>query len=448
MTAIPHAHALGDGHHDPDPRLRETLDRVQRPALLAAGGGVILLFVGLLVHSAQAFFQAYLYAYLFWTGIALGCFSILMLAHLVGGTWGVVIRRPLEAGASLLPLMAVLFVPVAIGMWWAHLYEWTDPRWRDAHNNHLMSFKLFWLSPGFFVARAAIYFALWIVLMLVINRLGDEQDRTGDPTIFRRLQQLSGPGIVLYVGTMTLAAVDWAMSLDPDWVSTIWGLLFVVSQALGTMALVIALLALLSERRPFAGVVSIPIFHDLGNLLMAFTMLWAYIHFSQFLLIWGANIPEEATYYVARTQAGWKYLVLFMIVFHFFIPFVLLLWRRTKRNVRALAAVATWIVALRLVDLFWLLGPSFAHETSAHASRQVAQAAADGHAAPATQQVAETVVHHGGWWHAWMFPAAAAAIGGLFVFAFVWQLKRRPLLPLHDPRLEALAAARAAGGHH
>jgi hypothetical protein len=334
--------------------------------------------------------------------------------------------------------MALLFLPVVLGMWKGNLYKWTDPQWRASHNTHLMAFKLAWLSKGWFVLRTVVYFAIWIGLTLVMNRWGDEQDRTADPRIFRRLQQISGPGIVLYVGTMTLAAVDWAMSLDPDWLSTIWGLLFVVAQALGTMAMVIALLALLSERRPFAGVVTIPIFHDLGNLLMAFVMLWAYLSFSQYLLIWQANIAEEAPYYLARTHAGWKYVVLFVILFHFFIPFILLLWRRTKRNVRTLAALAGWIVLMRLVDLFWVVAPSFGHEVSAHGSRAVAAAAAEGH--PPADVLS--------WWHAWMYPAAAAAIGGLFVFAFIWQLKRRPLLPLHDPRLEALAAAGADGGHH
>lgn len=434
MTAVPvHTPGIGNGHEDHDPRLKESLDRVQRPALLAAAAGIILLVIGLFIHSAQAFFQAYLYAYLFWAGIALGCFSILMLAHLVGGTWGAVIRRPLESGARLLPLMAVLFVPVVLGMLKGDLYEWTDQAWRHSHNTELMRFKLWWLSEAGFIVRSVIYFTIWIVISLIINRWGDEQDRTGDPRLFRRLQQFSGPGIVLYVGTMTLAAVDWAMSLDPDWLSTIWGLLFVVAQALGTMAMVIALLALLAERRPFAGMVGIPVFHDLGNLLMAFTMLWAYISFSQYLIIWSANIAEEAPWYVARTHTGWKYLILFLIIFHFFVPFLLLLWRRTKRNVRALAAVAASIALLRLVDLFWVVAPSFGHDGHGHGSHALAEAAGEGHA-PA---------HVLSWWHAWMYPAAAAAIGGLFVFAFIWQLKRRPLLPLHDPRLQALAA----GGH-
>jgi hypothetical protein len=441
VTAVPaHTHAFGpgDGRGDRDELLDRTLDRVQRPALLAAAVGIILLVAGIFVHNSRAFFQAYLYAYLFWTGIALGCFSILMLAHLVGGTWGAVIRRPLESGARLLPLMALLFIPVALGMWNGKLYEWTDPQWRAAHDTPLMAFKLAWLSRGWFLVRTVIYFAVWIGLTLLMNRLGDEQDRTGDPTIFRRLQRLSGPGIVLYVGTMTLAAVDWAMSLEADWLSTIWGLLFVVAQALGSMAMVIALLALLVDRRPFAGVVTIPIFHDLGNLLMAFVMLWAYLSFSQYLLIWQANIAEEVTHYVARTHAGWKYLILFLIVFHFFIPFLLLLWRQTKRNPRALALLAGWIVAMRLIDLFWVVAPSFGHETSGQGSDAVAKSAAEGHG-PADVL---------SWWHAWMYPAAAAAIGGLFVCAFVWQLRRRPLLPLHDPRLQALAAAGAAGGHH
>jgi hypothetical protein len=297
-----------------------------------------------------------------------------------------------------------------------------------------MQFKLWWLSPAGFVIRAAIYFGIWIGIAFRLNRWGDEQDRTGDPLLFRRMQTFSGPGLVVYVATMTLAAFDWAMSLDPDWVSTIWGLLFVVAQALGTLAMVIALLALLADRRPFAGVLSIPIFHDLGNLLMAFTMLWAYISFSQYLLIWSANIPEEASYYVARTNAGWKYVALFLVIFHFFIPFLLLLWRKTKRTVRWLAVVAGWLVVMRLVDLFWVIGPSFAAHGPGHGSRSLAVAAAEG---------SPGVAPHG-WWYAWMFPAAAAAIGGLFVFAFVWQLRRRPLLPLNDPRLQALSA----GGHH
>lgn len=446
MTAVP-AHNVhhGDGHGagrgvahghnfgERDPRIDEMLDRVKRPALIAAIVGVVLLILGLFIHGAQGFFQAYLYAYLFWTGIALGCFSILLLAHLVGGTWGAVIRRPLESGARLLPLMALLFIPILFGM--GSLYEWTHKEWIDAHSGDLMWFKRTWLSTPFFILRTVIYFAIWIILSLLINRWGDEQDRTGDPRIFRRMQQFAGPGLVLYVVTMTLAAFDWAMSLDPDWFSTIWGLLFVVAQALGTMALTIALLATLADRRPFAGVVSIPIFHDLGNLLMAFTMLWAYISLSQYLIIWSANLAEEAPYYVARTQTGWKYVALFLVVFHFFVPFLLLLWRRTKRNVRALATVAAWIAVLRLVDLFWVLGPSFGHEGPGHGAADLAHAAGEGDAAV-----------HGlhGWWHAWMYPAAAAAIGGLFIFAFIVQLKRRPLLPLHDPRLHALAA----GGHH
>ena len=438
MSAVPtHAVLRGDGHggerhDDRDPGMDEVLSRVQRPALLAAAAGLVLLFVGLFIHKSQAFFQAYLFAYLFWTGIALGCFSILMLAHLVGGTWGAVIRRPLESGARLLPLMAVLFIPVILGM--GSLYEWTHDEWRQGHAGELMRFKLWWLSEAGFIIRSVIYFGVWIGLTLLLNRWGDEQDRTGDPRIFRRMQQFSGPGLVLYVATMTLAAFDWAMSLDPDWFSTIWGLLFVVAQALGTMALVIALLAMVADRRPFAGVLSIPIFHDLGNLLMAFTMLWAYISLSQYLIIWSANIAEETPYYVARTQTGWKYVALFLVIFHFFVPFLLLLWRRTKRSVKGLAAVATWIAVLRLVDLFWVIGPSFGSEGGHHGSRPLADAAAAGH------NVGE--LH--GWWHAWMYPAAAAAIGGLFVFAFVWQLKRRPLLPLHDPRLQALAV----GGHH
>lgn len=433
MPAPALGHSDLPGREDRDPRINEIFSRVQRPALLAAVAGFVLLVIGGFIHHKQAFFQAYLYAYLFWTGISLGSLSILMLAHLVGGNWGAVIRRPLESATRLLPLMALLFIPILFGM--HELYEWTHADWRASHAGELMRFKLWWLSTGGFIIRTAAYFVVWIGLMLVISRWGDEQDRTADPRIFRKLQQFSAPGLVLYVATMTLAAFDWAMSLDPDWLSTIWGLLFVISQALGTMAIVIAVLGALSSRKPLAGVVSIPIFHDLGNLLMAFTMLWAYLSLSQYLIIWSANLAEEAPYYVARTQAGWKYVALFLVVFHFFVPFLLLLWRRTKRNVRGLAAVATWIAVLRLVDLFWVIGPSFGHHGPHLGSTSLAKAnGANG--------AGVDELH--GWWHAWMYLAAIAAIGGIFVFAFIRQLKRRPVLPLNDPRLKALAA----GGHH
>ena len=430
MTSVP-AHTLRPGHPHGDGAaadVADVLDRVRRAALLAAAAGIALLLVGLLVHRGRAFFQSYLYAYVFWTGLALGCFALLMLQHLVGGAWGAVIQRPLEAGSRLLPLMALLFLPLALPvlMGKPYLYEWLEQPWRDAHA--AMGFKLWYLSRAGFVVRTVIYFAVWIVLAALLNGWSARQDRDADPRTALRMQLLSGPGLVLYVVTVSLAVVDWVMSLSPDWYSTLFGLLFVVGQVLGTLAVVVVLLSMIGPRRPMHGVLAIGHYHDLGNLLLAFTMLWAYLSFSQYLIIWSGNIAEETPYYYARTLTGWKYVALLLVMFHFFVPFVLLLWRRTKRNVGWLAKVAAGLLVMRLVDLFWVLGPSFARE-GAHGS-----SAAGGHGAHAAAH---------GWWHVWMFPAAAAGIGGVWVLAFVWQLRRRPLLPLNDARLAA-----AAGGHH
>jgi hypothetical protein len=411
MSSNPAANLRGNpGHgHDDGPAtdVADVLDRLRRIALLAAGAGIGLLLFGLLVHRGRAFFQSYLYAYVFWTGLALGCFALLMLQHLVGGAWGAVIQRPLEAGARLLPLMALLFLPLALTVAFGrpYLYEWLDQPWRDKHAN--LHFKLWYLSRGGFLLRAVIYFVVWTALAWVLNGWSARQDRSADPRVGRQMQFISGPGLVLYVVTVSLAAVDWVMSLSPDWYSTIFGLLWVVGQVLATLAVMVALLAMLAGRRPLSGVLAVGHFHDLGNLLLAFVMLWAYLSFSQFLIIWSGNIADETPYYYARTRTGWKYVALLLVMFHFFVPFILLLWRRTKRSPRTLTMVAAALLVMRLVDLFWVMGPSFIQNSPAHFR----------------------------WWHGWMFPAAAAGMGGIWVLAFVWQLRRRPLLPLNDPRI-------------
>lgn len=472
MSSIPardirvsNGRARGDGN-GAAADVADVLDRLRRIALIAAGAGLGLLLLGLLIHEAPAFFQAYLYAYVFWTGLALGCFALLMLQHLVGGAWGAVIQRPLEAGTRLLPLMALLFVPLALMVAFRghYLYEWLEQPWRDARAN--MHFKLWYLSRGAFLVRALIYFVLWIGLASILNRWSARQDATADPLISRRLQLLSGPGLAIYVITVSLAIVDWVMSLTPDWYSTLFGLLFVVGQVLSTLAVMVSVLALLAGRRPFHGVVAMGHFHDLGNLLLAFVMLWAYLSFSQFLIIWSGNIAEETPYYYARTQTGWRYAALLLVMFHFFVPFVLLLWRRTKRSIRPLTMVAAALLVMRLIDLFWVIGPSLprdgghghgndrgtyaAADAAARGTTATTQAAEGAATAPATAEATSShgpqgahAEGHGGWWHVWMFPAAAAGLGGVWVLAFVSQLRRRPLLPLNDPRL----AAGVAGAH-
>jgi hypothetical protein len=337
-------------------------------------------------------------AYLFWTGIALGCFAIVMLHHMVGGGWGFVIRRLLESGTRTIPLMAVLFLPLFLGL--HDLYEWTHSE--VVSNDEVLQHKSPYLNVTSFSIRAAAYFAIWMIGAYFLNKWSLEQDRTADRALTRRLQILSGPGLVVYGATVTFASVDWAMSLEPHWFSTIYGIVFMVGQGLATLAFMIIALALLANRKPLSDVVSPQHFHDLGNLMLAFVMLWAYVVFSQFLIIWSGNLPEEIPWYLRRTEGGWQWIAIMLAVFHFALPFVLLLSRGTKRKVRALAMVAVAMIFMRLIDMFWLVAPAHRTGLSIH----------------------------------WLDVAAPIGIGGIWVAAFVWQLKGKALLPIYDPRLE------------
>ncbi len=374
------------------------LDRLQRRALLVGAVGLALCFGGLAVSPVQ-FLQSYLQAYLFWIGIALGCLALLMLHHLVGGAWGFRVRRLLEAGTRTFPLLAVLLVPLLLGL--GSLYPWARPE--EVAAEELLQHKSLYLNVPFFVLRAVVYFAVWMLLAAFLNRWSLEQDRTGDRSLARRLQGLSGPGLVLYGLTVTFSAIDWVMSLEPRWYSTIYGMLFMAGQGLEALAFVIVVAHLLGRRNPLSDVASPAHFHDLGNLLLTFLMLWAYMAFSQFLIIWAENLTEEIPWYLHRTAGGWQGIAVALIILQFALPFVLLLSRATKRNSGALAAAATVILLMRYVDLFWLVAPAF---------------------------------HPAGLRVHWMDAAAPLGIGGLWISAFLWRLKQMPLLPLHDPRME------------
>jgi Ni/Fe-hydrogenase subunit HybB-like protein len=241
-----------------------------------------------------------------------------------------------------------------------------------------------------------------------LNRWSAEQDKTGERRLTSKLQGLSGPGLVLYGLTVTFAAVDWAMSLDPEWFSTMYGLLFMAGQGLAGMAFVIAVMVLLSQRAPMNEVIKPSHLHDLGKLMLAFLMIWAYFAFSQFLIIWAGNLPEEIPYYVRRLQSSWKYVGLALIVLHFALPFVLLLSRDLKRNGRTLSVVAIGVIVMRYVDLIWLTGPE---------------------------------LHEGRFALGWMDLMLLAGIGGVWLWFFATELNRRPLLPIRDPEIESVFAS-------
>ena len=340
-------------------------------------------------------FRSYLIAYLFWLGIALGCLPILMLHHLVGGTWGFVIRRVLEAGTRTLPLMLVLFVPILFGI--HSLYEWSHPD--VVAVDTALQAKRAYLNIPFFIVRAALYFAAWIATAYLLNRWSAEQDATGDPRLLRRFQLLSAVGIVLYSLTLTFASIDWGMSVDPHWFSTIYGMLFIVGQALTALALVIRIAVPLSESPPLAGHMNASVFQDLGNLLLAFVMLWAYISFSQYLIIWSGNLPEEIPWYVRRGANGWQWVAAALALFQFALPFLLLLARSNKRNKVVLGWIASGVLLMRWMDIYWLIAPSFWPSARIH--------------------VFDVVLF--------------LMIGGMWFFVFWGELQKRALLPLRDP---------------
>ena len=384
---------------------------IARARTLALAVGALffaLLIFGLLVDRAQ-FFHAYLVGFIFWIGITVGSLALLMLQHLTGGAWGLIIRRVLEAATRTLPLMLILFIPVLAGL--NQIYPWTDRAAMD-QVPALREKAAHYLYPAFFTARAVIFFALWLLLAWLFNSLSLKQDRTADPKLRKRMEMLSGPGLGLLILTITFAAIDWVMSLDPAWYSTIYGLIFVASWSLSALAFGILVMSWLEKRAPMDRVVRTSHFHDWGNLLLTMVMLWTYFAFSQYLIIWSGNLPEETVWYVERTHGGWGVIALGIVILQFAFPFVTLLSRAAKKSPQKLAVLAVVILAMRIVDVIWLVEPSFNREHF-HLS--------------------------------WMDLVAPIAIGGLWIATFAWQLERRSRVPINDPQLEQALTAHA--GH-
>jgi hypothetical protein len=376
---------------------------LRRFELRALGAGIAAsALCGLVaIYDRPQFFRSYLLGYLFWMAIPLGGLAVLMLHHVTGGGWGLLIRRPLEAAARTLPLLALLLAPLLFGL--RELYPWASPDAVAA--DEVLRHKSSYLNVPGFVLRAVFYFAVWGLLAFCLSRWSLMQDRENDLRATRRLQRISGPGLVLALLTITFASVDWVMSLDPHWFSTIFGFLLIAGDVLAALAFGVCVVALLARYRPLCEFASPARLHDLGNLILTFVLLWAYMAFSQYLIIWLGNLPEESAWYVVRTRAGWTVVPALLIGFHFALPFALLLARRTKRALPRLTAVAGLLLFMRLVDLFWLLAPGF------HPARPR--------------------IH-------WMDLAAPVAIGGFWLAVFSWQLRVRPLLPLNDPGMAVL----------
>lgn len=280
-------------------------------------------------------FHSYLFAYLVFLGIALGCLGLLLVHSLTGGEWGKASRGALQAGADTLPWLALLFVPILFGL--RQIYPWMNPA--RLAGSEALAHKQFYFQPSFFVLRAIVYFFLWSI---IARRQ-------------RRSAAGSGVGLLIYVLTVSFASFDWVMSLEPQWSSSIYGAMLMVGDVLSALAFVILVLS----RRAAAEPIPEDVAHDLGNLTLAFVMLWAYMALSQYLIIWSANLPEEIGWYLARQRGGWQFVAIILILFLFALPFLLLLARQRKRKLASLARVAALILVARVIDVFWLTVPDF-----------------------------------------------------------------------------------------
>lgn len=380
--------------------LRSQLDRIQQTALAIGLGGVGLTVVTFFMFGPAQFFQSYLLSYVFWIQLSLGGLGLLMIHNLTGGYWGFTIKRTLEASAMSLPVMILLFVPLIFGL--ETLYAWADAEQVAA--SELIQHKTPYLNVPFFLARTALYFLVWMGLAYFVTRWSRRQDETANPDLTRRSAILSGPGLVIFVLVGTFAAFDWSMSIEPKWFSSIYGAVFLVSSGLAMFCLAIIFNRFLARRsETLAKVATTDRFNDLGNLLLAFLALWAYTSFSQFLIIWSANLPEEIEWYLHRSEHGWAPVIAIIMIFHFAVPFLLLISRRAKRSRITLTSIAWLIILMRLVELFWLLMPAWRYQSFFVNPMDI------------------------------ILPIT---IGGFWMASFVWQLKNRSLVPLHDPRLK------------
>jgi hypothetical protein len=380
----------------------EELRDVQRLALIAGLAGVGLSVIGALIDPTQ-FLRSYLVGFLFWNGITLGALAIAMLHHLTGGGWGIVVRRVLEAASRTLPLMAVAFVPILVGL--PQLYLWARPE--AVAVDPLLQHKAPYLNTTAFADRAILYFAILGTIAFLLNRWSLEQDRTADPALRRRMRLLSGPGLALWCLAVTFIAVVWLMSLDPLWFSSIYGVYLMGSQGLAALAFLILVAGHLATRPPLQGVIQSRHIGDYGNLMLAFLMLWGYFSVSQLIIIWSGNLPEEIPWYLSRLHGGWGKVGLVLVIGHFAVPFAFLLSRSIKTAPRALAGVALLVLAMRWVDLYWQAAPIF-HPDGVHLS--------------------------------WLDPIPVVALGGLWVALFLRELGQRSLLPVNDPGLEEAMA--------
>jgi hypothetical protein len=372
---------------------------------LVIGVSFALAAIALAFVRPDEFYRAYLLGFMCWLGVALGSMAIVMIRHLTGGGWGTVIRRILGAAMRTLPLLAVLFIPVLLAPMQHRVYPWAMPldSIADLHvREHLEKhafIKDAYLNFHGFLIRAIIYFAIWNVLSFLLSKFSKQTDRPDAPDNTQRFKAVAGPGLILYAFTISFAAIDWVMSLDPSWISTIFGLIILIGEILSAMCFAVVVERILYNYKPMSELLKPEFVHDHGKWMMTFVMVWAYFSYSQWLIIWAGNLPNEITFYLRRLNGGWGWVGLFLVLFHFAIPFAILLSRPFKRNIRKLVWVGTWLILMRYVDLFWIIEPNFSKTFAL--------------------TIADIVV--------------PIAIGGIWLWYFFRNLASLPLLPAYDP---------------
>ena len=371
------------------------------------GGGAAVL--GAVVCAVLApgnpkqFFFSWLVSFLFFLSLALGGLFFVLIQYAAQGGWGIVVRRIGETVFATIPMMAVLFIPVWVGL--HHLFEWSVPG--AAEHDALLRWKAPYLNVPFFLIRALFFFVIWSVIALMYYRGSSGQDVTGDSAVTARLRKFAGPAIIVLALTQTFASVDWIMSLTPHWYSTMFGVYFFAGSFVGFIALLSVVVVRMRGAGLLDTVITAEHLHDIGKFLFAFTAFWAYIAFSQFFLMWYANLPEETIWYKARIEGSWKAVSILLIMGHFVAPFLYLMGRAVKRRGATLALGGAWVLAMHFLDIYWQVMPT---------------------------------LHPEGFRPSLLDVAAFLAVGGCFVAAVGWLMRRQALVPLRDPRLaESLA---------
>ncbi len=386
--------------------LRANISRCQSISLVIGVIFTLLTLVEFFINPTQ-FFRSWMIGFLFTFALGIGSLACLMLQYLSGGAWGMVIRRQLEAGVRTIPLVTLFFIPILFGI--HNLYEWADPKL--IHSDPVIRDKSAYLNPQWWIIRTAIVFVIWNIYAVVLNRLSAEEEKTGSEFASKRLMGWSGIGIVIYVFSLTTAGTDWIMSMNVHWFSSIYGLILLGGQGLTVISLAIITTTLLMKEQPLAGVITKRHLHDLGKLLFMFTLFWTYVSFSQLVIIWSGNLPEEITWYIDRMNGGWEYIGAILLFLQWMLPFLILLSQTIKRNPKSIRIMAIWILLVRLADTIWLVEPNY-HSQHLYVN--------------------------------WADITAPLGLVGLWAAFYLWQLKQRALIPINAPDLgRALVHGRA-----